>query len=33
MTVFFEIKARFDEYANLQIARLMSKAGNLVFYS
>ncbi len=33
VTVFVEIKARFDEYANLQFARIMSKAGIKIIYS
>jgi polyphosphate kinase len=33
VTVFVELKARFDEYANLQFARIMSKAGIKIIYS
>jgi len=33
VTVFVELKARFDEYANLQFAKEMSKAGIKIIYS
>ncbi len=33
VTVFVELKARFDEYANLQFAKIMSKAGIRIIYS
>lgn len=33
VTVFVELKARFDEYANLEFARIMSKAGIKIIYS
>ena len=33
VTVFVEVKARFDEYANLKFARVMSKAGIKIIYS
>jgi len=33
VTVFVELKARFDEYANLQFAKKMSKAGIKIIYS
>ena len=33
VTVFVELKARFDEYANLQFAKIMSKAGIKIIYS
>ncbi len=33
VTVFVEVKARFDEYANLQFARIMKKAGVRIIYS
>jgi polyphosphate kinase len=33
VTVFVELKARFDEYANLKFARIMSKAGIKIIYS
>ena len=33
VTVFVELKARFDEYANLQFARMMSNAGIKIIYS
>ena len=33
VTVFVEVKARFDEYANLQFAKLMKKAGIQIIYS
>lgn len=33
VTVFVELKARFDEYANLQFANIMSKAGIKIIYS
>jgi polyphosphate kinase len=33
VTVFVELKARFDEHANLQFAKFMSKAGIKIIYS
>jgi len=33
VTVFVELKARFDEYSNLQFARIMKKAGIRIIYS
>jgi polyphosphate kinase len=33
VTVFVELKARFDEYANLKFAKIMSKAGIRIIYS
>ena len=33
VTVFVEVKARFDEHANLQFAKLMKKAGIKIIYS
>jgi len=33
VTVFVELKARFDEYANLKFAKIMSKAGIKIIYS
>ncbi len=33
VTVFVEVKARFDEYSNLQFARIMKKAGIQIIYS
>lgn len=33
VTVFVELKARFDEHANLQFAKIMSKAGIKIIYS
>jgi len=33
VTVFVEVKARFDEYANLQFAKVMKKAGVKIIYS
>ncbi len=33
VTVFVELKARFDEYANLKFAKIMSKAGIQIIYS
>ncbi|MFC2115782.1 polyphosphate kinase 1 [Bacteroidota bacterium] len=33
VTVFVELKARFDEYANLQFAKIMKKAGIKIIYS
>jgi polyphosphate kinase len=33
VTVFVELKARFDEYANLSFAKMMSKAGIKIIYS
>jgi polyphosphate kinase len=33
VTVFVEVKARFDEYANLQFAKMMKKTGIKIIYS
>lgn len=33
VTVFVEVKARFDEYANLQFAKIMKRAGIQIIYS
>jgi len=33
VTVFVEVKARFDEYANLRFAKIMKKAGIKIIYS
>jgi polyphosphate kinase len=33
VTVFVELKARFDEYANIQFAKIMKKAGIKIIYS
>ena len=33
VTVFVEVKARFDEYANLQFAKMMKKTGIRIIYS